>query len=404
MAAVIESKTVVPTAEELVQRARDMAPRLRELADSVEQNRAVPKETVEGYRQAGFFKILQPVRWGGYAMNPEVLYRVVMELSRACPSSGWVMAILGIHQWEFGKLDPRACEEVWGKDPEILVSSSYAPLGKARKVEGGWMLSGRWPTSSGCDFADWGAFLGARVFDDKGNFLDLKSFLVKHEDYELIDDWHVLGLSGTASKSVLIKNEAFVPDYRAHSMVDYKVIDADTNYQMPFIQTFNNVISAAIIGMAQGMVDLFVEHTKPKQNQFAMGPGPAKNPFIQEKLGNAMLLIRSARARLLQDFQEMTEYAARRELIPLEARVQYWLDGQATAKDCFAAGHSLFKKSGARGVFLNTPMQRQLRSLLVASNHITQNEDDSCAMVGANLLGEPIPPGLFDLPPQPPQV
>lgn len=355
-----EKKLVTPSCETLVQRARDMQPRLRALAQSVEENRAVPQETVDAFRAGGFFKILQPPRWGGYGMSPEVLYRVVMELSRACPSSGWIMAILGIHQWEFGKLDPRACDEVWRDDPEILVSSSYAPLGKARKVDGGWMLSGRWPTSSGCDFADWGAFLGARVFDDQGNFLDLKSFLVKHEDYVLIDDWHVVGLAGTASKSLLIEGEAFIPDYRAHSMVDYRVIDADTCYQMPFIQTFNNVISAAIIGMAQGMVDLFVEHTIPKTNQFAMGPGPAKNPFVQEKLGNAMLLIRSARARLLQDFREMTEYAARRELIPLELRVQYWLDGQATARDCFAAGHSLFKKSGARGVFLNTPMQRQL--------------------------------------------
>ncbi|VVE17914.1 flavin-dependent monooxygenase [Pandoraea nosoerga] len=258
-----EKKLVTPSCETLVQRARDMQPRLRALAQSVEENRAVPQETVDAFRAGGFFKILQPPRWGGYGMSPEVLYRVVMELSRACPSSGWIMAILGIHQWEFGKLDPRACDEVWRDDPEILVSSSYAPLGKARKVDGGWMLSGRWPTSSGCDFADWGAFLGARVFDDQGNFLDLKSFLVKHEDYVLIDDWHVVGLAGTASKSLLIEGEAFIPDYRAHSMVDYRVIDADTCYQMPFIQTFNNVISAAIIGMAQGMVDLFVEHTIP---------------------------------------------------------------------------------------------------------------------------------------------
>ncbi|SDE38978.1 acyl-CoA dehydrogenase family protein [Paraburkholderia lycopersici] len=398
MAAVIENEIAVPGMEALVQRAKDMIPWLREQAESVEQTRSVPKSTVEAFRKAGFFKILQPKRWGGYAMSPEVLYRVVTELSRGCPSSGWTVAILAIHQWEFGKLNPKAGDEVWANDQDILVSSSYAPTGKARRVEGGWMLSGRWPTSSGSEHADWGAFLGARIYSDKGELVDMNSFLVKHEDYELVDDWHVIGLCGTGSKSLVIKNEAFVPDHRTHSFTRYELNDSEWTYQMPFNQVFNGVIAAAIIGIAQGVVDLFIEHTKPKQNQFAMGPGPVKSPFVQEKLGNAVVLIRSARARLLQDTQEVSAFAQRRELVPLELRVQHLLDVQFTAKDCFAAGQMVFKKSGARGIFLNVPLLRQFRSLVAASNHITQNEDDISALVGAYLLGEPIPPGIFEPP------
>ncbi|WP_434034941.1 acyl-CoA dehydrogenase family protein [Cupriavidus sp. a3] len=399
MGVIVEKNIAVPGTEELVQRAQAMIPWLREQAESVEENRAVPPSTVEAFRQAGFFRILQPAAWGGYEMNPEAFYRVVMEIGRGCPSSGWTLAILGIHQWEFGKMDPRVGEEMWGKDQEVLVSSSYAPLGKARKVEGGWMLSGKWPTSSGSEHAPGGAFLGARVYDDSGNFRDLRSFLVNREDYELIDDWHVVGLCGTGSKSLKIKTKAFVPDHRSHSFLDYQLVPgAAATYQLPFNQVFSGVISSALVGFAQGMADLFIEHTRPKQNQFALGPNPAKNPFIQEKLGTAMLQIRSARARILQCTQEASVYARRGELVPLEVRVQQFLDVQATGKDCFGAGHMLFKKSGARGIFLNTPMQRQLRSLLAGCNHITQNEDDFSAVLGAHLLGEPVPPGVFGVP------
>jgi len=190
-----------------------------------------------------------------------------------------------------------------------------------------------------------------------------------------------------------------VPEHRSHSFLDYQLcLGAAATYQLPFNQVFSGVISSVIVGIAQGMVDLFIEHTKPKQNQFALGPNPARNPFIQEKLGNAILQIRSARARILQCTQEASAYANRGELVPMEMRVQQFLEVQATGKDCFGAGHMLFKKSGARGIFLNTPMQRQLRSLLAACNHITQNEDDTSAFLGAYMLGELLPPGVFDVP------
>ncbi|WP_343077598.1 acyl-CoA dehydrogenase family protein [Pseudomonas sp.] len=393
-----EQTLAKPTLETLLERARAMVPWLREQADAVEKARSVPPATIQAFRDAGFFRILQPAAWGGYEMNPEMFYRVLMELGRGCPSSAWNLMILGIHQWEFGKLDPRTGDELWGSDQNILVSSSYAPWGKARKVEGGWMLSGAWPSSSGSDHCQGGAFLGARVHDEQGKVLDMRAFLVSRADYELIDDWNVVGLAGTGSKSVKVKGEAFVPDFRAHSIVDYSLTDGAATYRLPFNHVFFGAVSAVIVGFAQGMVDIYVEHMKPRQNVFVGGPVAAKNPFVQEKLGNAVLLIRSARARILQSIQEASEYAERNELVPLDMRVNHFLDVQGVAKDCFSAGHMLFKKSSARGIFNSNPLQRQLRDLLAASNHVTQNEDDTSALLGAYLLGQGVPPGVFELP------
>lgn len=398
MGVVTEIVSVKPTMEELLARASAMLPWLREQAGAVEEARSVPALTIRAFKDAGFFKILQPAVWGGYEMNPEAFYRVLMELGRGCPSSAWNLMILGIHQWEFGKLDPRAGDELWAEDQEILVASSYAPCGKARKVEGGWMLSGTWPTSSGSDHCEGGAFLGARVFDNDGNMLDHRSFLVRRDDYELIDDWYVVGLAGTGSKTLKLKGEAFVPDHRSHSIVDYTMGHGPSTYRLPFNQVFFGAVSSVIVGFANGMVDLFVEHMKPRQNVFVGGPVAAQNPFVQEKLGNAVLLIRSARARVLQCIQESTVYAERNQQVPLDLRVHYFLDIQGVAKDCFTAGHMMFKKSSARGVFDSNPLQRQLRALLVAANHITQNEDDTSAMVGAYLLGQGVPPCVFEVP------
>lgn len=398
MGIMTEHATTTPTVETLLARASAMLPWLREQADSVEVARAVPASTIQAFREAGFFRILQPAAWGGYEMNPQVFYRVLMELGRGCPSSAWNLMILGIHQWELGVLDPRAGNALWGADQEVLVSSSYAPCGKVRKVDGGWMISGAWPSSSGSDHCQGGAFLGARVFDDQGQMADLRSFLVNREDYDLIDDWHVVGLAGTGSKSLKVRGEAFVPDFRSHSIVDYSMGNGPTSYRLPFNQVFFSAVSAVIVGFAQGMVDLYVEHMKPRQNVLVGGPIAAKNPFIQEKLGNAVLLIRSARARVLQAIQEASAQVEQNEPVPLDMRVNHLLDIQGVAKDCFSAGHMLFKKSGARGIFNSCPMQRQLRALLAAGNHITQNEDDTSALLGAYLLGQGLPPGVFELP------
>ena len=106
----------IPTEDEIVARANALIPLLRERAEACEKARSVPVETIALFKEAGFFRILQPKRWGGYEMSPNTFNRVLMELARGCPSSAWVVTVLGLHPFEFGLLDPRAGDEVWGED------------------------------------------------------------------------------------------------------------------------------------------------------------------------------------------------------------------------------------------------------------------------------------------------
>lgn len=391
-----------PSADAIVARAKEMVPWLREQARAVEERRSVPPETIQRFREAGFFRMLQPARWGGYQMEPWDFYRVLMELGRGCPSSAWNTMILGIHQWEFGSMDPRAGDDMWGVDSETLIGSSYAPFGQAEKVDGGWILKGTWKTSSGCDHVGekGGSLLGARWMDDAGQMRDHRAFLVSRADYEMIDDWYVVGLAGTGSKSVKV-TEAFVPDYRSHSIVDYPLSDRPQPYLYPFNQTFFGAVSAVLIGFAQGLVDIYIEQMGSRQNVFGPPGGPATNPYVQDKLGNAVLLIRGARARLLQIAMESAEYVARRELVPLDLRVHHFLESQRCGRDCLDAATLLWKKLSARAVWLENPAQLWMRAILVAANHTTQNEDDSAGFLGSHLLGLGVPPFVFELPQAP---
>lgn len=390
----VPTTSPVPTEAELIQRARDLIPMLMEKADSVEANRMVSKETIQAFVDAGFFKILQPAAFGGWEMNPAVFYKVLMELGRGCCSSAWNMMILGIHQWEFGTLNDQACEDVWGEDNAVIIASSYPPFGKVVEVEGGYMISGTWKTSSGCDHGKW-AFLGGLRRDASGNVIDRLSMLVPSSAWEIEDDWHTFGLAGTGSKSLVVK-ETFIPSHRVHSLIKYENSDRGTHYLFPFNQIFFGAVSALIVGMAQGGIDEYIRQMSVRTNT-TDGGGAALSPYVKDRLGNAVVRVRSARARLLQMMAETSETVARRELIATYDRVHHMLDIARVGRDCEEAVMLLFKATSARGIYLNNPLQRIMRDVIAASNHITQNADDTAGMLGAYLLGQTLPPMIFGL-------
>jgi len=383
--------TSIPGEAEIVARAEAMIPWLREKADATEKARMVSRETIQAFQEAGFFKILQPRHWGGYEMNPNVLNRVLMELARGCPSSAWNVMVLGVHPFEVGLLDPRCGDELWGEDNSRLVSSSYAPFGTVSAVDGGYLLNGEWLTSSGCDHAAGGAFLGGRVAENGETVF--RSFWVQSSDFEIVDDWHVVGLAGTGSKKLIVR-EVFVPAYRSHVIGAY---DQDSHgqvndlYKMPFFYVFYAAVSSVIIGMARGMVDLYIEHMVPRQNLNQAVGAAVNDPFIRGRLGEASAKILACASRVLHNTEEAWGYASQGRLVPLDVRVRHFATNQFTGGECFEAAHMIFKKTSTRGVWLNNPMQRQLRDILVGANHITQNQDNIGDLLGGQLLGNPLP-------------
>ena len=159
----------------------------------------------------------QPHRFSGLQLRFCLFSRIVEELTVGCTSSAWVYAVLGEHQWLLAAYPLQAQIDVWGENPTAVASSSLAPRAVAKRTPGGWRLAGQYSFSSGSSHAQWaivGAFLG-----EAGDQRNVAYLLVPFTDIEIIDDWHVLGLAGTGSRSLLLR-DVFVPEHRCVLLAD----------------------------------------------------------------------------------------------------------------------------------------------------------------------------------------
>src|SRR6266571_1430571 len=214
----MEARMVV-TPEAYLDRVRALLPALRERASYAEELRRLPEETFNDFQEAGLFRCIQPKRWEGYELDPETFYQAIVEVSAVCGSSGWILGVVGVHNWHMALFPPQAQEDVWGEDTGVQLSTSLAPTGTVERVEGGYRLSGRWSFSSGCDFCRWAVLGGIVPPAESGAPPDPRVFLVPRADYRIEDNWHVTGLCGSGRKDVVVE-DAFVPEYRTHSYLD----------------------------------------------------------------------------------------------------------------------------------------------------------------------------------------
>ena len=197
--------------EDLLDQARALVPVLAERAAATNANRDVPPETIADFHRIGILRIIQPRRFGGLQLPFSLFSHIVEILTEGCASSGWVYAVLGEHQWLLASYPEQAQIDIWGDDPRAVASSSLAPRAVAERVTGGWRLSGQYSFSSGSTYAKW-AIIGA-FLDKPGDAAAIAYLLVPFTDIEIIDDWHVLGLAGTGSRSLRLR-DVFVPEHR----------------------------------------------------------------------------------------------------------------------------------------------------------------------------------------------
>ncbi len=386
----------VPSAETIIARATAMIPTLRSRMRQCESAGRVPDETIAEFEAAGFFRILQPKAFGGYEMSPLIYYRVLQEVASGCPSSGWVLMVLGIHNWEVALLDPRAANDLWSKDTAVRISSSYAPFGGGVKVDGGYQVKGRWKFSSGCDHAAW-VFVGGMVPTGEGMPPDFRVFLIPRGDYEIVDDtWDVCGLEGTGSKDVDVKG-CFVPAYRSHSLIEhFMALGSDVGlktftspyYRISFGICFNNGVAAVIAGMAKGMVEIFGEQMKARRDTIAQQPLSA-NPAAQRRLQMADSRARQARDLIRGVVEGCESYILRGETIPSDKRAQYVADAETVGELCAEASVLLFRGAGGKAIYNDNPIGRYFRNIQAGCNHLAMDLDKHAVNAGGTLLGLP---------------
>src|SRR5260370_10494852 len=256
-----------------------LLPALRERAPRGEELRSLPPETFADFQEQGLFRVMQPRRYGGFELAPDIFCQAVTEVGAVCGSSGWIFGVVGVHNWHLALFPPQAQEDVWGADTSTQMSTSLAPTGTVERAPGGFRLSGRWSFSSGCDFCGWAVLGGIVPPQEDGAPPDARTFLLPRADYAIDDNWHVMGLCGTGSKDIVVAG-AFVPEYRTHSYLDAfhlknpgtAVNDAPL-YRLPFGLLFAYALSAAAIGVATGAFAAVREQQQRRCRLRDGGPG-----------------------------------------------------------------------------------------------------------------------------------
>lgn len=366
------------THEILVQRARDMVPYLQETAAKAEADRKVPEETIEKMQAAGFFRVLQPKRWGGYEMDPQVFFDVQMTLAEGCMSTAWIYGVIAVHNWQIALFDLKAQEDIWKDDTSVLIASSYMPVGKVEPVDGGYKFSGRWAFSSGCDHCQW-VFLGGIVPPTAENpNPDYRTFLVPRSDFEVLDTWHTFGLKGTGSNDIVVK-DAFVPEYRTHSSLDgfqgtNPGIDSKTIplYKIPFGQLFPRAVSGSTIGATQGAINFYRKVASVRIGTNT-GSKTAEDPHAQMAVARAQALVDQLKLKLKANFEQLMADARKDQATDMTTRIQYRYESAAVPEQCLQEVLELQKMCGGRAIFTSSDLQRFVLDILAGRAHVANN-------------------------------
>lgn len=354
----------------------EVAEQLRGQAEEAEKIGKLTDNTVKTMKQLGNIRLLQPKLHGGMEVHPREFAETVMATAALDPSAGWINGVVGVHPYQLAYADPRVGAEIWADDVDTWVASPYAPQGVARPVDGGYIFNGRWQFSSGTDHCDW-IFLGAMIGDDAGKPLmppQMLHMILPRSDYEIVEDsWDVVGLRGTGSKDVIVK-DAFVPSYR--TMDAMKVMDGtaqreagmtETLYLMPWSTMFPLGISSATIGIAEGALAAALDYQRQRVN--SSGVAIKDDPYVMYAIGEAAADINAARQELLANVDRIYDMVDAGKEVSFEDRAAGRRTQVRAVWRAVSAVDEIFARCGGNGTRMDKPLQRYWRDVHVGQAH-----------------------------------
>jgi len=386
--------TNIPTAEELVSRAKALAPKLRERAVKAERDRSIPRESVEEYIDAGLIHTLQPKRWGGYEHDHEVMFDISIELGKStCGSSAWCLNYLGDHACILAHFPEEAQHDVWSRDKTACIATSAAPTGKVAVAPGGYRLNGRWSWCSGLAHSQW-IMIGGLVFREGEDHPDMRLYLVPVSEVKQEDTWYCAGLSATGSNTSVL-DDVFVPEHRSVSFAALRdahspgsAINDNPIYRTPFIAVHTYALLGPALGLARGGYADFTTWTRQRYltyTQLAIAqhvPVQLKVAEIGAQIDAAELLARRALATARSNYTGMsmeTRTLLRRD----------WAYAMLMLRD---AMDSLVNISGSSGLMASNPVQRCWRDVHAIASHVVMNWDVPAENFGRTEFGLPLNP------------
>jgi alkylation response protein AidB-like acyl-CoA dehydrogenase len=386
-----------PELGELKARLAGILPKIAARAVETENARRVPDENIMALHDIGYFDIVKPALFGGYEHDFDVLIDLNIELAKACASTSWVAGIFGAQQWIIAGFPEQAQADVWGANPKALACGSYAPTAKAIRRDAGYILSGRWSFTSGCDNAQWALCAALLPPENEAGKLAPAFLLVPASDYAIDDTWHVVGLAGTGSKTLVLDN-VFVPSHRVLNIADLAsgttpgaaLHSHNPTFSVPAFCVISTCLASAAVGAAAGALEDYLARTS---NRLTHGSITGSNnrmaefPTVQLRVAEAAACTDAAREILLRDLRARIQTARAGGSVTVEDRITSRRGHAFAVTLSLRAVEALNASTGGAGLDLSNPVQRAWRDANAVARHKGMNWDAVGTMYGQMALG-----------------
>jgi indole-3-acetate monooxygenase len=362
------------TSDQVLSRIAALAPMVARLGPDIEQGRRLPAELMSALKSARIYGMLVPRRYGGLELDAPSAFRAVAALARLDGSVGWNAMIGHIGALTPFLTSPALCEQIFRDEQDHIIAGSGQPVGAAERVPGGWRVTGAWPFASGCQSAEWIA--GTCVMMEGGSPIDAgdqpgpmtRTCLMPAEHWEIRDTWHTLGLKGTGSHHVAL-TDVLVPDENFFEFPFGASFAPD-----PIFGKFPEVLvlshGAVAVGIAEGAIMDLVEVAGTGVKQMFMTTPLAETERFKEGLARLDADLMAARALLegqITRVWQNPERAAGKDLTRVAEQLQAAVWITAT---CLRVAEGCFELAGSRAVYESSPLQRRMRDLRVAAQHM----------------------------------
>jgi 3-hydroxy-9,10-secoandrosta-1,3,5(10)-triene-9,17-dione monooxygenase len=375
---------------EMTRRAAALAPTLAQRRRATLDLRRLPEATVADIVAAGFFKIMQPARLGGHELPYGSQVPISAALAPGCGATSWIVSVVATHHWMLAKFDPKAQDDVWGKDADAYACSAFGfAEASMAKVNGGYRVSGRWTYSSGSNHAAWAMIVLAVARD--GQPPERRFALVPRADFEVMDNWRAVGLRGSGSHDIVVR-ETFVPDYRTIGFDDIDLVDSPgtkanraPTFRLQTFGVFNLTGVGPAIGLAKGALDAFTDAIKQRRGTFGAKIAELQN--IQIRVSESSAEVDAARHIAEYHIGHLQQAAMTGKGADKTQILKHQRDCAYIGRLCTRAIERLAEAQGAGGLSEDNPVQQALADIKGVCAHITMGWDANCVPYGKTLLG-----------------
>jgi len=379
------------TREELLGRARELRPLLAQHAAETETSGRIRPEVIDAVREAGLLRMTVPRRFGGYQLPFRTVVEVCAAVAEGCGSTGWITGFANTGKWMASLWSAQAQEEIFGVGPDAIHAGTSKPTTDVTRVDGGYRISGTFPSMSGLPYATWaGLFLLI-----PGESPAMAEALVHADELTVENTWDVAGLRGTGSETAVAK-DVFVPEQR---VIDVTRLQTSDFHQYPtpykdealYRAAVHPVLALAVaitpVGLARGALDLAVEGAGRKPLSGTTYQLQRDSVSFSNAIADAAMLADSAMLHMYRAADDLDSFAERAEVMDPVTRARVRADTGWAVKSATACVDQIINAVGSGAFATASPYQRMWRDVNIAARHGAASYLLNRELYGKALLG-----------------